>query len=118
MPAAEGELPGAVDEIGWPAGGAQWTAPHAESEVMVLVATAKGFCGSRGSSRCIGTRLESEATGADGLSKTGRLLGAHAATCVYGGAVSSGGASGVWKSAGRSIGAYSGPSSQVAMQSS
>ena len=82
MPAAEGKLPGAVDEIGWPAGGAQCTAPHAESEVMVVVATAKGFCGSRGSSRCIGTRLESEATGADGLSKTGRLLGAHAATCV------------------------------------
>ena len=51
-----------------------------------------------------------------GESKTGRFLGAQAANWVYGGAVSKGGASGLWNSEGRSIGAYSGPSSHVAMQ--
>jgi hypothetical protein len=84
----------------------------------VLVTTAKGFCGSRGSSRCNGTRLDSGATGEDGLSKTGRFFGAQAATCAWGGAAFNGAASGVSKSEGRSIGAYSGPSSHVAMQSS
>jgi hypothetical protein len=84
---------------------------------MVLETTAKGSCGSRGSSRT-GVKVDKGATDPSGESKTGRFLGAQAATCAYGGATSSGGASGLWKSEGRSMGAYSGPSSQVAMQSS
>ncbi len=60
----------------------------------MLDTTVNGFCGSRISSRCAGTRLDSGVSGADGLSKSGLLLGAQAATCMYGGAVSRGGASG------------------------
>ena len=56
-----------------------------------------------------------ETSGAIGVAE---YLGAQAATCAYGGATSNGGASGLWKSEGRSLGAYSGPSSHVAMQSS
>jgi hypothetical protein len=83
----------------------------------VLDTTANGSCGSRGSSRT-GVNVVRGATGPSGESKTGRFLGAQAATCAYGGATSNGGASGPWKSEGRSLGAYSGPSSHVAMQSS
>jgi hypothetical protein len=44
-------------------------------------------------------------------------VGAQAAICAYGAAIFKGGAaSGFRKSDGRSIGAYSGPSSHVAMQ--
>src|SRR4029453_8628007 len=103
--------------LGWPVGAAQCTAPQAESDVIVLDTRANGSCGSRGSSRT-GVRVDKGATGPSGESKAGRLLGAHAATCAYGGATSNGGASGFWKSQGRSMGAYSGPSSHVAMQSS
>jgi hypothetical protein len=81
----------------------------------VLATTANGSCGSRGSSR-VGSKVDSEATGFSGESKTGRPLGAQAAICGYGVAIFSGGASGFWKSEGRSIGAYSGPSSHVATQ--
>ena len=56
---------------------------------MVLVTTAKGSCGSRGSSRA-GVNADKGATFPFGESKTGRFLGAHAATCAYGGATSSG----------------------------
>lgn len=84
----------------------------------MLATTVNGFSGSRRSSRGAGTKVASGITGVDGLSKTGRLLGAQAAAWLWGAAVVKGGASGVWKSAGRSIGAYSGPSSHVAMQSS
>jgi hypothetical protein len=81
----------------------------------VLDTTANGSCGSRGSSR-VGSKVDSEATGFSGTSKTGLPLGAQAAICGYGVAIFRGGASGSWKSEGRSIGAYSGPSSQVATQ--
>jgi hypothetical protein len=81
----------------------------------VLDTTSNGSRGSRGSSR-VGSRVDSGATGFSGESKTGRLLGAQAAICGYGAAISRGGASGLWKSEGRSIGAYSGPSSHVATQ--
>jgi hypothetical protein len=60
--------------------------------------------------------MDNGATDSSGESNTGRFLGAQAANWVYGGAVFKGGASGLWKSEGRSIGAYSGPSSHVAMQ--
>jgi hypothetical protein len=60
--------------------------------------------------------VDSGATGFSGESKTGRLLGAQAAICGYGAAIFRGGASGFWKAEGRSIGAYSGPSSHVATQ--
>jgi hypothetical protein len=82
---------------------------------MVLDTTANGSCGSRGSSR-VGSNVDSGATGFSGESKTGRFLGAQAAICAYGAAICKGVASGFWKSDGRSIGAYSGPSSHVAMQ--
>jgi hypothetical protein len=82
---------------------------------MVLDTTANGSCGSRGSSRA-GVNADRGATAPSGESNTGRFLGAHAAIWVCGGAVFNGAASGLWKSEGRSIGAYSGPSSQVAMQ--
>jgi hypothetical protein len=82
---------------------------------MALDTTAKGSCGSRGSSRA-GSNVDSGATGFSGESKTGRLLGAQAAVCGYGAATFRGGASGFWKAEGRSIGAYSGPSSHVATQ--
>ena len=82
---------------------------------MVLDTTAKGSCGSRGSSRA-GSKVDSGATGFSGKSKTGRPLGAQAAICGYGAAIFRGGASGFWKAEGRSIGAYSGPSSHVATQ--
>jgi hypothetical protein len=81
----------------------------------VLDTTANGFCGSRGSSR-VGNKVDSGATGFSGESKTGRLFGAQAAICGYGAAILRGGASGFWNSEGRSIGAYSGPSSHVATQ--
>jgi hypothetical protein len=81
----------------------------------VVDTTSNGCSGSRGSSRA-GSKADSEATGFSGESKTGRLLGAQAAICGYGAAIFSGGASGFWKSEGRSIGAYSGPSSHVATQ--
>ena len=42
-----------------------------------------------------GNQVASGITGVDGLSKTGRLLGAQAAAWVWGGAVVKGGASGV-----------------------
>jgi hypothetical protein len=62
--------------------------------------------------------VASGATGTDGWSNAGRSLGASAAIWGTGTAVDSGEAAGSANSAGRSIGAYSGPSSQVAMQSS
>jgi hypothetical protein len=107
----------AVDEtaFGEAAGVAECTAPQAESDVMVLATTAKGCCGSRGSSRA-GVNVDNGAIAPSGESNTGRFLGAQAANWVCGGAVFKGGASGLWKSEGRSIGAYSGPSSHVAMQ--
>ena len=80
---------------GWPAGEAQCTAPQAESDVIVLATTANGFSGSRRSSRGAGTNVARGITGVDGLSKTGRLLGAQAAAWVWGGAIVKGGASGV-----------------------
>jgi hypothetical protein len=83
--------------------------------VMVLDTTANGFCGSRGSSR-VGSKVDSGVTGFSGESNRGRFLGAQAANCAYGGATFKGAASGSRKSDGRSIGAYSGPSSQVAME--
>ena len=61
-----------------PAGGAQCTAPHAESDVIVLDTTANGSCGSRGSSRA-GVNVDKGATAAAGESNTGRFLGAQAA---------------------------------------
>ena len=82
---------------------------------MVLDTTANGSCGSRGSS-CAGVNVDKGAAGPSGESKTGRFLGAQAANWVCGGAVVRGEASGLWKSDGRSMGAYSGPSSHVAMQ--
>ena len=82
---------------------------------MVLDTTANGSCGSRGSSRA-GVNVDKGATGPSGESNTGRFFGAHAANWVCGGAIVKGEASGLWKSEGRSIGAYSGPSSHVAMQ--
>jgi hypothetical protein len=82
---------------------------------MVLDTTANGFCGSRGSSR-VGSKVDSGATGFSGESKAGRFLGAQAAIWAYGAARFKGAVSGLWKSEGRSIGAYSGPSSHVAMQ--
>ena len=82
---------------------------------MVLDTTANGSCGSRGSSR-VGSKVDSGASGFSGESKTGRFLGAQAAIWAYGAATFKGPASGLWKSEGRSIGAYSGPSSHVAMQ--
>ena len=82
---------------------------------MVLATTAKGCCGSRGSS-CAGVKVDNGASAPSGRSNTGRFMGAQAANWVCGGAVSKGGASGLWKPEGRSIGAYSGPSSHVAMQ--
>jgi len=82
---------------------------------MVLATTANGSCGSRGSSRA-GVNVDNGATGPSGESNTGRFLGAQAANCVCGGAVVKGGVSGLRKSEGRSMGAYSGPSSHVAMQ--
>jgi hypothetical protein len=81
----------------------------------VLDTTANGSCGSRGSSRA-GNKVDSGATGFSGESKTGRLLGAQAAICGYGAAIFRGGVSGFRNSEGRSIGAYSGPSSHVATQ--
>ena len=101
--------------VGAPAGEAQWTAPQAESEVIVLDTTANGSCGSRGSSRA-GVNVDNGATDPSGESNAGRFLGAQAANWVCGGAAFKGGAAGLWKSEGRSIGAYSGPSSHVAMQ--
>jgi hypothetical protein len=82
---------------------------------MVLDTTANGSCGSRGSSR-VGSNVDRGATGFSGESKTGRFLGAQAAIWAYGAAAFKGAASGLWNSEGRSIGAYSGPSSHVAMQ--
>ena len=82
---------------------------------MVLDTTANGSCGSRGSSRA-GVNVDKGATGSSGESNTGRFFGAQAANWVCGGAIVKGEASGLWKSEGRSIGAYSGPSSHVAMQ--
>ena len=84
----------------------------------MLDTTAKGSCGFRGSSRIVGIKLDSGDSGASGPSKSGRFFGAEAAACSYGAPVFKGGASGFWKSEGRAIGAYSGPSSHVAMQSS
>src|SRR5688500_13220370 len=81
---------------------------------MVLDTTATGCCEQRGSSRD-GSEVEKGAPGSSGEAKMGRFLGAQAATCAYGGATFKGAASGSRKSDGRSIGAYSGPSSQVAM---
>ena len=63
-----------------------------------------------------GVNVDNGATAPSGESNTGRFFGAQAANWVCGGAVSKGGASGLRKSEGRSIGAYSGPSSHVAMQ--
>ena len=82
---------------------------------MVVDTTANGCCGSRGFSR-LGNKVANGATGFSGESKIGRFLGAQAASCAYGAATFKGAASGSRKSDGRSIGAYSGPSSQVAMQ--
>ena len=101
--------------FGEPAGVAECTAPQAESDVMVLATTAKGCCGSRGSS-CAGVKVDNGESAPSGKSKTGRFLGAQAAIWAYGAATFKGPASGLWKSEGRSIGAYSGPSSHVAMQ--
>ena len=82
----------------------------------MLDTTANGSCGSRVSSTS-GSRVSSGATGADGSSKVGRRFGAYAAICSTGGATESGATAGLVNSAGRSTGAYSGPSSQVATQS-
>ena len=98
-------------------GGPECNAPQAESEVIVELATANGTWGSRVSGGAA-TSVSSGATGAGGWSKKGRSLGACAAIWITGGAVESGAAPASAKSVGRSIGAYSGPSSQVAMQSS
>ena len=68
----------------------------------MLDTTAKGSCGSRGSSRA-GSKVDSGATGFSGKSKTGRPLGAQAAICGYGAAIFRGGASGFWKAEGRSM---------------
>ena len=75
-PMSGGRLPA---QSGWPVGEAQCTAPQAESDVIVLATTVNGFSGSRRSSRGAGTNVASGITGVDGLSKTGRLLGAQAA---------------------------------------
>jgi hypothetical protein len=106
--------PEAESPAGWLVGEAQCAAPQADSVVMVLDTTANGCCGSRGSSR-VGNKVDKGATAFSGESKMGRFLGAQAANCAYGGATFKGAASGSRKSDGRSIGAYSGPSSQVAM---
>ena len=98
-------------------GAPQCSAPHAESEVIIELATANGTCGSRVSGG-VATSVSSGATGAGGWSKKGRSLGACAAIWITGGAIGSGAAPASAKSVGRAIGAYSGPSSQVAMQSS
>jgi hypothetical protein len=81
---------------------------------MAALATANGTSGSRVSAG-VGTSLSSGATGTGGWLKRGRSLGVCAAIWIAGGATGSGGAPASAKSAGRSIGAYSGPSSQVAM---
>ena len=77
--------------------------------------TANGSCGSRVSS-ATGTRVARGANGTGGWSNTGRSLGARAAIWWTGGATDRGPTAAGVKSAGRSSGAYSGPSSQVAMQ--
>ena len=105
-----------ADGAGGPVGGPECSDPHAVSVVIVLVTTANGCCGSRVSST-IGSRVSSGATGAGGSSNAGRCFGAYAAICCAGGAIESGATSGLVNSAGRSTGAYSGPSSQVATQS-
>ena len=94
-PMSGARLPDQQQSRRWPVGEAQCTAPQAESDVIVLATTVNGFSGSRRSSRGAGTNVASGITGVDGLSKTGRLLGAQAAAWVWGGAVVKGGASGV-----------------------
>jgi len=83
----------------------------------VLDATSNGAWGSRPASTT-GCNAASGATGALGSANAGRSFGASAAICWTGGAVDSGATSGFSNWLGRSTGAYSGPSSQVAMQSS
>ena len=100
-------------------GGLEWTAPQAESPLVIAPeAMSYGRVGSRGSSGGTGTSSASGRTGACGVPKTGRTIGASAACWTYGSATLSGAAEGTENPSGRSIGAYSGPSSQLAIHSS
>lgn len=97
-----------------PAGGLQWAALQAESvAVIVLVTTSKGAAGSR-PAPWLGTRAASSTTGAAGSLNLGRSGGAVGIGSVLGAGSSSDPSSGRSKWSGRTSGAYSGPSSQLA----
>ncbi len=89
-----------------------------DSEVIVELVTANGTCGSRVSGGAA-TSDSSGATRGRRLVEEGAVLGRDTPPSgPTGGAIESGAAPASAKSVGRSTGAYSGPSSQVAMQSS
>ncbi len=102
---------------GGPLGGLQCVAPQAEvASVRVADTTSNGMDGSRVSSTG-GIRVSNDATGAWGWSKAGRSTGIGGPGGGVGAASGRGGAAGSAKWSGRSAGAYSGPSSQVAILS-
>lgn len=116
---AGGPLGAAVSAVG-PLGGLQCAALQAEvASVMVAETTSNGIEGSRVSSRG-GTRLSSGATGACGWENPGRSKDSgcddrDVCGCTGEPAESGAAAAGSAKWSGRSAGAYSGPSSHVAM---
>ena len=85
--------------------------------VTVEVTTANAACGSR-VGPADGARCVRGGVGSAGGPNSGRDVGAAAAGFTTGGGLSKGSVGGSTKAAGRSSGAYSGPSRHVAMRPS
>ena len=91
--------------------------PHAEPLVTTELMVLNSVRGSRGGRVAAGTSASRGTDAASGARQAGWTVGAPAAGLGAATGTSSGSAAGVWKAAGRSRGAYSGPSVQFAMGS-